>query len=78
MQSREVIDCIVQEGWKGVLGNTDEMLWDSSARPALEAAAPKLKSLFKVLFDSSGPATRQMIGETRLAWLRALPHRAST
>ena len=25
----EVIDCIVQEGWKGVLGNTDEMLWDS-------------------------------------------------
>ena len=69
----EVIDCIVQEGWKGVLGNTDEMLWDSSARPALEAAAPKLKSLFKVLFDSSGPATCQMIGETRLAWLRALP-----
>jgi len=23
----EVIDCVVQEGWKGVLGNTDEMLW---------------------------------------------------
>ena len=23
----EVIDCIVAEGWKGVLGNTDEMLW---------------------------------------------------
>ncbi len=69
----EVIDCIVQAGWKGVLGNTDEMLWDSSARPALEAAAPKLKSLFKVLFDASGPATSQMIGETRLAWLRALP-----
>src|SRR5437764_959570 len=39
----EVIDCVVQEGWKGVLGNTDEMLWDSSARPALEASAPKLK-----------------------------------
>lgn len=69
----EVIDCIVQAGWKGVLGNTDEMLWDSSARPALEAAAPKLKSLFKVLFDSSGPATCQMIGEKRLEWLRALP-----
>lgn len=69
----EVIDCIAQAGWKGVLGNTDEMLWDSSARPALEAAAPKLKSLFKVLFDSSGPATCRMIGEARLAWLRALP-----
>jgi predicted phosphodiesterase len=69
----EVIDCIVHEGWKGVLGNTDEMLWDSSARPALEASAPQLKSLFKVLFDSSGPATKKMIGPSRLAWLRALP-----
>jgi predicted phosphodiesterase len=69
----EVVDCIVQEGWKGVLGNTDEMLWDTSARPGLEASAPQLKPLFKVLFDSSGPATKKMIGPSRLAWLRALP-----
>jgi predicted phosphodiesterase len=69
----EVIDCIIQEGWKGVLGNTDEMLWDTSARPELEATAPKLKPLFKALFDVCGPATRKMIGESRLAWLRALP-----
>jgi|SRR5579864_3572429 len=69
----EVIDCIVQEGWNGVLGNTDEMLWDASARAALEASAPKLKPLFKALFDVCGPATRKMIGESRLAWLRALP-----
>jgi len=69
----EVIDCIVQEGWKGVLGNTDEMLWDTSARPALETSAPKLKPLFKVLFEMCGPATRKMIGEPRLAWLRQLP-----
>jgi predicted phosphodiesterase len=69
----EVIDCIAQEGWKGVLGNTDEMLWDTSARAALEAAAPKLKPLFKTLFDVCGPATRKMIGESRLEWLRALP-----
>jgi predicted phosphodiesterase len=69
----EVIDCIVQEGWKGVLGNTDEMLWDTSARPVLETSAPQLKPLFKVLFDSAGPATKKMIGPSRLAWLRALP-----
>jgi putative phosphoesterase len=69
----EVIDCIAHEGWKGVLGNTDEMLWDTSARQALEAAAPKLKPLFKALFEVCGPATRKMIGESRLAWLRALP-----
>jgi putative phosphoesterase len=69
----EVIDCIRQEGWKGVLGNTDEMLWNAEARPALEASAPKLKPLFRVLFESCAPATRKMIGESRLDWLRQLP-----
>jgi diadenosine tetraphosphatase ApaH/serine/threonine PP2A family protein phosphatase len=69
----EVLDLIAQEGWKGVLGNTDEMLWDASARAALEASAPRLKPLFRVLFELSGPATRAMIGESRLAWLRQLP-----
>ena len=69
----EVIDCVVHECWKGILGNTDEMLWDNSARPALEAAAPKLKPLFRALFDFCGPATTQMIGPSRLAWLRAFP-----
>jgi putative phosphoesterase len=69
----EVMDCVVHEGWKGVLGNTDEMLWDNSARAALEASAPQLKPLFRVLFDLCGPATTQMIGPKRLAWLRALP-----
>ena len=69
----EVIDCIAQEGWKGVLGNTDEMLWDQRGRAGLEESAPKLKPLFRVLFDLCGPATTQMIGESRLAWLRALP-----
>jgi len=69
----EVIDCIQQEGWQGVLGNTDEMLWTAEAHAGLEAAAPKLKSLFKVLFNVCGPATRKMIGESRLEWLRRLP-----
>jgi diadenosine tetraphosphatase ApaH/serine/threonine PP2A family protein phosphatase len=49
------------------------MLWDTSARAALEASAPKLKPLFKVLFDLSGPATTKMIGPSQLGWLRALP-----
>jgi putative phosphoesterase len=69
----EVIDCIVHEGWQGVLGNTDEMLWNAEARAALEASAPKLKQLFRVLFESCAPATRKMIGEARLDWLRQLP-----
>jgi predicted phosphodiesterase len=69
----EVIDCIVQEGWAGVLGNTNEILWSDAARPGLEAAAPKLRPLFRTLFDFSAPATRKMIGESRLEWLRRLP-----
>jgi predicted phosphodiesterase len=69
----EVIDCIMQEGWPGVLGNTDEILWSDAARPRLESSAPKLKSLFRTIFDVAGPATREMIGEARLNWLRALP-----
>ncbi|HEV8494302.1 MAG TPA: metallophosphoesterase family protein [Candidatus Angelobacter sp.] len=69
----EVIDCIVAEGWKGVLGNTDEMLWDQRGRTGLEESAPKLKPLFRVLFDLCGPATNKMIGGSRLDWLRRLP-----
>ncbi|HET9282454.1 MAG TPA: metallophosphoesterase family protein [Candidatus Angelobacter sp.] len=69
----EVVDCITQEGWQGVLGNTDEMLWNTAVRSALEASAPKLKPLFKVLFDRCSPVTRQMIGEQRMQWLQRLP-----
>jgi len=69
----EVIDCIMQEGWQGVLGNTDEVLWSDAARPALETSAPKLKPLFQMIFDVIGPATRAMIGPARMAWLKALP-----
>ena len=69
----EVIDRIIHEGWMGVLGNTDEMLWNAEARSSLEASAPRLKSLFRVLFELSGPATSKMLGESRLEWLRRLP-----
>jgi len=69
----EVIDRIVHEGWPGVLGNTDEMLWDAGARADLESSAPQLKPLFRVLFDECGPATLAMIGDSRLSWLRQLP-----
>jgi putative phosphoesterase len=69
----EIIDCIADQGWQGVLGNTDEMLWNTEARASLEASAPKLKPLFRVLFDLCGPATTQMIGESRLKLLRELP-----
>lgn len=69
----EALDCVIQEGWKSVVGNTDEILWNADIRPALEASSPKLKPLLKVLIESWAPATCRMIGPSRLAWLRALP-----
>lgn len=68
----EVIDCIQHAGWAGVLGNTDEMLWDDSGIRAIEASAPKLKTLLATLEHFAG-ATRKMIGEKRIQWLKQLP-----
>lgn len=69
----EVVDCIIAQRWPGVLGNTDEVLWSDTQRPALEAAAPKLKTLLRTIFDVVSPATRAMIGAARLKWLQSLP-----
>jgi predicted phosphodiesterase len=68
----EIVDRLRDLGWKGVMGNTDEMLVEpnsledfasqSSAPPALWAAVRQIAS-----------ATRDLLGEERLAWLRELP-----
>jgi len=68
----EVIDLIADAGWAGVLGNTDEMLWDDSGIRAIEASAPKLKTLLATL-EHFASTTRKMIGEKRLQWLKQLP-----
>ena len=68
----EIIDQIRSLGWQGVMGNTDEMLIEpesldnfasqSSAPPALWEAIRQIAS-----------ATRSILGDERLAWLRELP-----
>lgn len=68
----EIVDRLRDLGWQGVMGNTDEMLVEpksledfasqSSAPPTLWAAVRQIAL-----------ATRQMLGEKRLAWLRELP-----
>jgi putative phosphoesterase len=72
-QPAEVIDLILQLDWPGVIGNTDEMLWTPEALPELIASAPKLIGLMQVLFEEFAPATRALIGEQRMDWLRRLP-----
>lgn len=68
----EVVDCVRDCGWEGVLGNTDEMLIrpetledfarQSKAPPALWGAIRTIAS-----------ASRAVLGEERLGWMRTLP-----
>ena len=68
----EVVDRIRAEGWAGVAGNTDEVLWSDQSRAALEKNAPKLGPLLRVIFDDVA-ATVGLLGTERIAWLRTLP-----
>ncbi len=72
-QPAEVIDRVRELGWAGVVGNTDEVLWRPEEQQRQQARAPKLGPLLKLVFEQYAPATRQLLGEERVAWLRELP-----
>jgi 3',5'-cyclic AMP phosphodiesterase CpdA len=69
----EVIDRVRELGWPGILGNTDELLWRPEEHATQQRRAPKLHDLLHVLFDEYAPATRKLIGDDRMQWLRTLP-----
>ena len=68
----EVVDRIRELGWQGVLGNTDEMLFrpESLEEFASQSSAPA--SLWTAIRQMAA-ATRTLLGEERIAWLRGLP-----
>ena len=68
----EVVDRIRELGWQGVAGNTDEMLWRPESLTEFASESPKLKPLFDAIAELAA-ATREALGEERLAWLRDLP-----
>ncbi len=72
-QPAEVIDRIRELGWEGVVGNVDELLYRPEDRDEQLARAPRIASTIKLLFDAYAPATRVLLGEERIAWLRDLP-----
>lgn len=72
-QPVEVIDTVRELGWPGIVGNTDELLWRPQERGLQEQNAPKLRDLLRLLFDEYAPATRELLGDERMAWLRQLP-----
>jgi putative phosphoesterase len=68
----EIIDRIRSFGWQGVMGNADEMLIQPSSLEdfASESSAP---SALWTAVRQIAAATREALGEERLAWLRELP-----
>jgi hypothetical protein len=70
--SIEIVDRIRSLGWQGVAGNTDQMLALPETFENFASRSPKLASLWDVLREMAA-ATRELLGEERLAWLRALP-----
>jgi 3',5'-cyclic AMP phosphodiesterase CpdA len=72
-QGAEVIDRIRELAWPGIVGNTDELLWRPEDREVQLERTPRLADLLRLLFDTYAPATRDVLGPGRLAWLRGLP-----
>jgi hypothetical protein len=68
----EIVDQIRDLGWPGVVGNTDEMLFRPESLTEFANQSPKLQPLFAAIQEMAA-ATRQALGEERLAWLRGLP-----
>jgi predicted phosphodiesterase len=69
-QPAEVVDRVRELGWDGIVGNTDELLWRPEEREVQERTAPKLAGLLRLLFEQYRPATLELLGDDRVAWLR--------
>jgi putative phosphoesterase len=68
----EIVDRIRDLGWPGVVGNTDEMLFEPESLEEFARQTPKLQPLCATMREMAN-ATREKLGEERLAWLRGLP-----
>lgn len=68
----EIVDRIRDLGWPGVLGNTDEMLFNPDSLTDFARRSPKLQSLFAAIKEMA-VAERAVLGAERLAWLSTLP-----
>jgi len=70
-----IVDRIRDLGWQGVVGNTDEMLFDPSSLTEFAKQMPaELQPIFTALGEMA-VATREALGKERLAWLSGLPRR---
>ncbi|MGA7236331.1 MAG: metallophosphoesterase family protein [Bryobacteraceae bacterium] len=70
----EIVDRIRDLGWPGVLGNTDEMLFDPESLTAFASRSPQLQTMWTAI-EEMATATREALGESRIEWLRGLPRK---
>jgi predicted phosphodiesterase len=67
----EIVDRIRDLGWQGVVGNTDEMLFRPESLEEFASQSPAPHSLWAAIRQMAA-ATRTMLGDERIAWLRGL------
>lgn len=68
----EVLDRVRDLGWPGVIGNADEMLSRPESLEEFASQSPAPRGLFDAVREIAA-ATRDALGESRIAWLRELP-----
>lgn len=69
----EVIDRIRDLGWRGVVGNTDEMLFAPETLTEFASQAPAALQTMFAAIEEMAAVSRDLLGAERLAWLRTLP-----
>jgi putative phosphoesterase len=72
----EIVDRIRDLGWRGVAGNTDEMLFRPESLEEFARNLPQLGTMFTAIGEMAA-VTREALGAERLAWLRGLPRMQS-
>jgi len=68
----EIVDRVRELGWPGVVGNTDELLSTPETVKQLGRQSPEVKPIWAAIHEMAA-ATRERLGDQRLAWLRKLP-----
>jgi predicted phosphodiesterase len=68
----EIVDRVRDLGWQGVVGNSDEALFRPESLKEFASRSPEAQPLFAAI-EEMAAATREALGEERLAWLRGLP-----
>lgn len=72
----EIIDCIRDLGWPGVVGNADEVLFRPESLTEFSSQMPQLQPLWAAIQETAW-WTCDALGAERIAWLSSLPRSQS-